>query len=439
MLAYFLTPVGFWYGFVYTILFSVGLQSALQCFFLVKMAKAKPGPIQYIVYLMQGYLLFFLAVVLPPLSDFFGSLLALVAIFLFARCLLRQSWSASAFLACLMLSVTVLVEGVLTPLLSLLVRLYPLGSIALTNISLCGTLVLSAAIFLLYTKYFAIDETIKSKALVVLSAPLLFICLVLRPYLALRYPSIFRHGQALSDTRLTEDVWFFVLTVVALLAVSSILFAYKTLLSQAKAERDALLLHTQVAAQESYVAELRQRYDATRGFRHDFNNHLLVLEGLLAENDCAQAKRYLSRFRDCHEEMRFPIATGNASLDILLGEKLHLATQHGLTVSVDIAIGERVRLDDFDLCTLFANAIDNAIKGARSAGSENRGIEIRAGVHRDFFIIDLRNGFAEEGYEKSSGLGLATIQMIAEKYRGYVDISQSDETFRLSILLPFAP
>lgn len=436
MLEYFTTPFGFWYGFVYMIVFSIGMQAFVQCFFLLKMAKIKQTPLYYILYALVAYTMFFLGVTLPPISEFAGSLLGVLSVFVFTRFILKQSLSVSTFLAFLVMTVNIMVESILTPLLSILVRAHATSDIMMHNISTWCFVFLSILVFSIYTKFFAIDETIKSKILWILSTPLLFICLILRPYIATSYPSLMRYGQAISDATLSDDAWVLVVSVVAMLTVSSILFAYKKLLLQSKIENDAVLLSTQIAAQKSYVEEVKQRYDATSRFRHDFKNHISILGGLISERDFEKASDYLSRFNDCYEDMAFQISTGNTTLDILLSEKLHIAKQNGITLKVDIDIGDKVQLDNFDLCTIFANAVDNAIKGAQSANRENRIIDITAKPNKGFYIVDIINSFDDMRYEKGSGIGIATIKMIAEKYNGYVDVSNIDKQFRLSILLP---
>lgn len=438
MIEYFSTPFGFWYGLVYLTLFSVGVQSSVQCFFLLKMAKTKQTLSRYILYALVGYAMFFLGIILPPISDLLGALLGVLSIFLYTLFVLKQNLSVSAFLAFFIMTVNILSESILTPILSIFIRIHNVSAFLLDNISIWGFILLSIAVFSLYTKFFAIDETIKSKVLWILTTPLLFICLVLRPYFIITYPSLFRYGQAINDTVLRDDIWFLVISLAAMLTVSSILFTYKKLILQSKIENDAILLSTQIAAQKSYIDEVKQRYDATSRFRHDFKNHISILGGLISEKDFDKASDYLSRFNDCYEAMTFQIATGNTTLDILLSEKLHIAKQNGVLLKTDIVIGDKVRLDNFDLCTIFANAIDNAIKGAKSVNKENRIIDITAKPNKDFYIIDIINSFDETNYEKGSGIGIATIKMIAEKYNGYVDISSGDKKFRLSILLPLA-
>ena len=43
------------------------------------------------------------------------------------------------------------------------------------------------------------------------------------------------------------------------------------------------------------MAEAQTRYEKTRAFRHDLQNHLFVLDGLLSAGRTEEARRYLEK------------------------------------------------------------------------------------------------------------------------------------------------
>ena len=77
-------------------------------------------------------------------------------------------------------------------------------------------------------------------------------------------------------------------------------------------------------AQKIYIAEAQVRYKQTSSFRHDVKNHLSVLDGLLRGGRLEEGRAYLKKLRAVSESLSFPYQTGNAMVDILLGEKLGL-------------------------------------------------------------------------------------------------------------------
>ena len=56
-------------------------------------------------------------------------------------------------------------------------------------------------------------------------------------------------------------------------------------------------------------------------------------------------------------------------VDILLSEKLGLAKE--ITAEVSLLLPRPCGMDDFDLCVIFANALDNAINAYQSGELEH--------------------------------------------------------------------
>ena len=146
------------------------------------------------------------------------------------------------------------------------------------------------------------------------------------------------------------------------------------------------------------------------------------------------AKEYLQRFEEIEQTISFDISTNNPVMDILLGEKLALSKKMNIRVSCDVNIDETMRIDDFDLCAIFSNAIDNAVKACVNMSSTNKFIDIVAKRKKDFFVIDIINSYNPEKYMKGDGIGIQTMTLLTEKYSGTIKIEKENAVFRLSIL-----
>lgn len=94
-------------------------------------------------------------------------------------------------------------------------------------------------------------------------------------------------------------------------------------------------------------------------------------------------------------------------------------------------------MDDFDLCVLFANALDNAIAACRSSDGDKM-IRISAERQGDFCLLTFVNTCSDAPLPPA-GTGLSNIRAVAEKYRGAVLSEQSGGLFRLSVLLNVSP
>ena len=225
------------------------------------------------------------------------------------------------------------------------------------------------------------------------------------------------------------------LQVMGLAALLCTLYAYRHLCQgfQARAELQSL---TQAAqAQKIYIAEAQARYEQTKSFRHDIKNHLSVLDGLLRSGKLEEGREYLKKLEAVSEALSFPYQTGNPVVDILLGEKLGLAKE--IAAEVSLLLPKPCGIDDFDLCVLFANALDNAIAACRgSAGA--KAIRISGKQQGDFYMLTFENTCSSEPLPPA-GTGLSNIKAVAEKYHGAMLTEKNGRQYYLSVLLNIAP
>lgn len=223
------------------------------------------------------------------------------------------------------------------------------------------------------------------------------------------------------------------LQVMGLAALLCTLYAYRQLCQGFQAQAALQSLTQAARAQKAYIAEAQARYEQTRAFRHDIQNHLSVLRGLLGGGKLEESRAYLEKLEAASRALSFPCRTGNAVVDVLLGEKLGLARAAGVEAEVSLVLPRPCVLDDFDLCVLFANALDNAIRACRSA-PENPYLRVGGQRQGDFFMLTFENA-CPAGPLPPAGTGLANIRAVAEKYHGAVLTEKAEGRFSLHVLL----
>ena len=221
------------------------------------------------------------------------------------------------------------------------------------------------------------------------------------------------------------------LQVMGLAALLCTLYAYRHLCQGFQAQAELQSLTQAARAQRVYIAEAQARYGQTRSFRHDIKNHLSVLDGLLRSGKLAEGREYLKKLETISESLSFPCQTGNPVVDILLGEKLGLAKE--IAAEVSLVLPKPCGIDDFDLCVLFANALDNAITACRSSDGA-KSIRISGKQQGDFYMLIFENTCSGKPVPPA-GTGLSNIRTVAEKYHGAVLTEKSGGRFCLSVLL----
>ncbi len=221
------------------------------------------------------------------------------------------------------------------------------------------------------------------------------------------------------------------LQVMGLAALLCTLYAYRQLCRGFQAQAELQSLSQAVHEQKVYIAEARARYEQTKSFRHDIKNHLSVLGGLLRSGKLEESREYLKKLETVSEALSFLYQTGNPVVDILLGEKLGLTKE--IAADVSLVLPKPCRIDDFDLCVLFANALDNAISACR-ANATDRYIRISGKQQGDFYMLTFENTCSDEPLPPA-GTGLSNIKAVAEKYHGAVLTEQEGGRFSLNVLL----
>lgn len=210
------------------------------------------------------------------------------------------------------------------------------------------------------------------------------------------------------------------------------LYAYKRICQNFKIQEMLTAVTLAAESQKIYVTEAQIRYEQTKAFRHDIKNHLFVPDGLLSNGKLEESRAYLKKLEIVSSSLSFPYQTGNPIVDILLSEKLGLAKANGIEVEVSLLLPKSCGIDDFDLCVIFANALDNAINACQLI-EETKSIRIIGEKQGDFYMLGFENTCSNEPLS-SSGTGLSNIRAVAEKYHGAVLVEKMNSYFRLNVL-----
>ena len=314
------------------------------------------------------------------------------------------------------------VEAVCYPYVSMGLPLYALVVLAvLASIALC------ALCYGLVLRLFPLGEDDPNLGL--LPLPGLFFLAAELYILETAYSRL-----SLAPEPLRRHMALLALQALGLAALLCTLYACRRACRGVRAQAELDLLSQSVQAQRSYVAEAQARYEKTRAFRHDLQNHLSVLDGLLSAGRTAEARRYLGKLEAASAALAPPCRTGEAAVDALLGEKLALAEARGIQAEISLRLPEDGCLDAFDLCVIFANALDNALRSAAGAEGEPPFLRVRGQRQGDFYRLEFENSCAP-GPPPEPGTGLRNIRAAAEKYGGAVACEKYGGRFRLDVLL----
>ena len=148
--------------------------------------------------------------------------------------------------------------------------------------------------------------------------------------------------------------------------------------------------------------------------------------------------------------MKTPISGGNNMVNILINNAQQRASDENIPFKVNIMVPSKLPIDNTDLCIILGNLLDNALEGNMRITDRNieRFIQTDIRIQKAFLFIRISNAFDgkykinEKHYvsiktdTKYHGIGLSNVNAVLEKYQGDMKISQKEQTFIVTIMIP---
>lgn len=200
--------------------------------------------------------------------------------------------------------------------------------------------------------------------------------------------------------------------------------------------------------QKSYYEELEQNQTAIRKIRHDMNNHLTVIQSLLCSGNHDEAEQYMKGIAT-QLQVHSRVFCKNSIINAVLNSKYNLAMEHQIDCFFHIEMDKLIGIDAISLCCLFSNTLDNAIEASlKIPDIQERHISVKARItDNSYFTYEItntkRNRITEQDGRLRSdkediaahGLGLSNVREMVEKYNGTLDISYTEDSFTVTVLI----
>lgn len=235
--------------------------------------------------------------------------------------------------------------------------------------------------------------------------------------------------------------------VVLLFLLGLMLFLIELFYRIAKSITDGAALREEnhfLAAQATQYAALSRYIRETRKLRHDFRQHLHVLNGLAAKNDMAGLTAYLKEVgAEGPEQVRFIFA--NPSLNALAGYYDALAQERGVSLEWRISLPEELHIPDAELCVLLGNLLENAVDGALTLPQGQRTAQAICRMSGNLLCIIVENSYDGQVRREKDGFastkhpgesyGLESVRATVERYHGSMTVSTEEGVFCVNLLM----
>ncbi|MBQ9647038.1 MAG: sensor histidine kinase, partial [Oscillospiraceae bacterium] len=205
------------------------------------------------------------------------------------------------------------------------------------------------------------------------------------------------------------------------------------------------LLRMQTESLRARVEQTARSEERLAIARHDLRHRFQVLDGLLKQGDTAEAERYLAAGIGELSETKTKRWCANPILNAMFSAYLGMAEAEGVRVEAELDIPAELSVDETELSTVFANALENAIRAVRELPEERRVIRCKC-IRFPCLMFRISNPYAGEVRFDSDGLpvspvdghglGTRSIAAYCEKHDAMCAYSAEDGWFTVQITQP---
>ena len=197
--------------------------------------------------------------------------------------------------------------------------------------------------------------------------------------------------------------------------------------------------------EEKRYANTMEALEEARNLRHDFRQHMLVIDGLAHKGDTERLTEYIKPFIKASNETHRQHFK-NYVLDAVASHYVELAEKQRTRLVWSIALPEELPFKLSDICALFGNLLENSLNATSTLPEEKREVRIAMGLKSDaVLVISVSNPFTgvirrdKDGLptsmEKNHGIGLRSVYNTVKRYNGSISVDTDDGIFEVSIIL----
>ena len=205
-------------------------------------------------------------------------------------------------------------------------------------------------------------------------------------------------------------------------------------------------LAIQLVNQQKRVSLLQKDIQKASDMKCSIQNGLEEAGKLLASQKGGEAKTHLSEITEQIAWKR--LYSENRVVDAIVSDKAKECTEKNIRLQTELDIPEKLQVKNAELCVIFANLLDNAIRACERLEGQKKDhdcaeIRLAARERGGYLVIREENPFdgtvedRKQGPLSEHGLGLGIVEQIAQKHEGRLQTEQAEGKFITTVLLKY--
>lgn len=199
---------------------------------------------------------------------------------------------------------------------------------------------------------------------------------------------------------------------------------------------------------QNYYDEMLVKSRQLNALRHDFKNHLGIIQSRLEQENFGGAIDYLISLTVHTNAATDFVITNSTIISSILQSKKSVCDMKRIQFAYETLFDQIFNISDLELIIILGNILDNAIEATEKVLPKDKAIHLSINQINTYLVIQctnpyvvkpqLNNGKLITTKEEKAlhGIGLANVTEVCEKYGGELSFSFENEIFVINILLP---
>jgi signal transduction histidine kinase len=266
-------------------------------------------------------------------------------------------------------------------------------------------------------------------------------------YYACEMAGLFTSIEALSaGSHNTPHIWQILTFVLFAACGGAVILASFNYFEDARLQQELRLIRAEKDLDYRAMQRQERSLEELHKMKHDQQNHLLILQGLLERGESKEADSYIAELIGRNEQTakRWSL---NKVADVVISDTAQRCESAGIRFQAEGQIPAQTDMEAADLSALLFNLFDNAAEAAERAGMEKPFVSASFAVKAEQLILvirnsaapadiqSIRNGLSSKPDKVNHGFGTGIIQEIVSQYEGILETESDDCSMTVRIIL----